>query len=86
MFERLESEDLGEIGFVVKNIVKKNRTPELFDNWIGSDFKPMLKAINSLFCNETKDEEDKEAILYYRNTNITQNQWDNIYRKYKMSY
>jgi len=49
MFERLNIGEIGGVGFIITPVVRHNvyKTPEIFNEWTGSDFEAILKSIKS---------------------------------------
>jgi hypothetical protein len=49
MFERLNIGEIGGVGFIITPVVRHNvyKTPEIFNEWTGTDFEAILKSIKS---------------------------------------
>jgi hypothetical protein len=48
MFERLNIDEIGEIGFIIVPIVRHNlyKIPHIFNDWKGTEFDAILKSVN----------------------------------------
>ena len=49
MFERLNIGEISGVGFIITPIVRHNlyKTPDIFNEWTGSEFDAILKSIKS---------------------------------------
>ena len=47
MFERLNLEDIPDVGFLIDPFVRHNlyKYPEILENWSGEKFEPIINAI-----------------------------------------